>query len=176
LIYSLHVSARKQGAALLMAAITILAGSIGSRHALAQADDIRPLLGTWVFVPEQSTMDPVLIPFRRGTCIIQPWEGGVRITYDMVRLRGGITHLEWTGAIDGKDYAVQGVDSDVTNAYRRLDDRTYEIVQKVNGAVSLVERLTISADGKVITTTAPLKDASGRTATLKTVYRKQSDS
>jgi len=159
---------------------TIRAGLIRPHVLVAQAnvpqaDDVGPLLGTWVFVPEKSTPNPTLIPFRRGTCKIQLWEGALRITYDLVRLRGGITHLEWTGAIDGRDYAVQGIDSDVTNAYRRVDARSYEVVQKVNGAVTLVEHLTISADGDVITTTARLRDVSGRMETLITVYQRQSN-
>ena len=40
----------------------------------------------------------------------------------------------------------------VTNAYRRIDDRTYEIVQKVDGAVVLTSRMAISSDGKTLTT------------------------
>jgi hypothetical protein len=179
LIYILYVFGKRRPAALaaiccaIVATMTIPGESIRPQNLAAQADDIGPLVGTWVFVPEKSTADSTLIPFRRGTCKIQWSAGAVRITYDLVRLRGGITHLEWTGAIDGRDYAVQGIDSDVTNAYRRIDARTYEIVQKVNGAVSLVERLVVSADGNTITTTAPLRDPSGRTMTLTTVYERQ---
>ena len=35
-------------------------------------------------------------------------------------------HLEWTGKFDGNDYPVQGVEVVLTNAYRRVDDRTYD--------------------------------------------------
>ena len=159
----------------MVATLTILGESIRSQDLVAQTNDVGPLLGTWVFVPDKSTADSTLIPFRRGICRIQRSDSAVRITYDLVRLRGGITHLEWTGAIDGRDYAVQGIDSDVTNAYRRIDARTYEIVQKINGAVSLVERLVVSADGNIITTTAPLRGPSGRVLTLTTVYERQSN-
>ena len=32
---------------------------------------------------------------------------GIKVVYDMVRPRGGVTHMEWTGKLDGMDYAVQ---------------------------------------------------------------------
>ena len=51
----------------------------------------------------------------------------------MVGVRGGRTHIEWTGALDGQDYALQGVDYVLTNAYRLIDERRYEIAVKVDG-------------------------------------------
>ena len=35
-------------------------------------------------------------PFKRGTCRIEPWEDGVRVTYDLVRLRGWRSRT-WSG-------------------------------------------------------------------------------
>ena len=137
------------------------------------AQEALPLLGIWTFNAAKSTADPDLVPFRRGTCRIEPSDEGLKVTYDLVRLRGGITHLEWTGRIDGKDYALQGVEADVTNAYRRIDDHTYEIVQKVNGVATVTERLTVSPDGRTITTVAPTVDAGGRRLTITTVYEKK---
>ena len=86
----------------------------------------------------------------------------------MVRSRGGITHLEWTGKFDGKDYPVQGVELVLTNAYRRVDDRTYDLIQKIDGEVVATSRLTMSPDGKTITTVN-----SSRTASATTVYDRQ---
>jgi len=153
--------------------VAIAAMIVSAAHSGVRADAPSLLVGTWNFNPAKSTANPDLVPFRRGTCRIEPWEDGFKVTYDLVRMRGGITHLEWTGKADGMDYAVQGVEVDVTNAYRRIDDRTYEIIQKVNGTVALVNRLTISPDGKTITTLAPTRDAAGRPITITTVYEKQ---
>ena len=86
----------------------------------------------------------------------------------MVRSRGGITHLEWTGRFDGIDYPVQGVELVLTNAYRRVDDRTYELIQKIDGEVVAIARLAISPDGKTVTTVN-----SGKTASATTIYDKQ---
>ena len=108
--------------------------------------------GTWAYNAAKSTTAAGPVPFKRATCRIEPWEAGVRITYDLVRVRGGITHLEWTGKFDGTDYPVQGVEVVVTNAYRRVDDRTYEVVQKVDGEVSVTARMMVSPDGRTLTT------------------------
>jgi hypothetical protein len=108
--------------------------------------------GTWTYNAAKSTSDAGPVPFKRATCRIEPWEDGVRVTYDLVRVRGGITHLEWTGKFDGSDYPVEGVEVVVTNAYRRIDDRTYEVVQKVDGQVSVTARMSVSPDGRTLTT------------------------
>src|SRR5258706_1489218 len=81
--------------------------------------------GIWTFNPSKSTgiADE---PFKKGTLKIEPFGDSVRITYELFRERGGVTHLEWTGRFDGRDYALEGVDEySVTNAYRRVDDQTY---------------------------------------------------
>jgi hypothetical protein len=163
-------------------AVTVLVGAVLAAYSTpipvpfsvrlgAQAQT--PLLGTWSFNPGRSTSDPDRIPFRRGTCRIEPWDDGVRVTYDLVRIRGGITHLEWTGRFDGQDYPLEGVEADVTNAYKRIDDRTYQIIQKVNGLVVLTERLNISPDGRTVTTVALIRDAGGREIAITTVYDKK---
>ena len=85
-----------------------------------------------------------------------------------MRSRGGITHLEWTGKFDGNDYPVQGVELVLTNAYRRVDDRTYELIQKIDGEVVATARLPISPDGTTITTVN-----TSRTASATTVYDRQ---
>jgi hypothetical protein len=95
---------------------------------------------------------------------------GIKITDDQVRTRGGVTHLEWTGKFDGVDYPVQGVERVLTNAYRRVDDRTYELVQKIDGEVVATARLLISPDGRTITTVN-----SSRTASATTVYERVSN-
>jgi hypothetical protein len=107
--------------------------------------------GTWRVDLARSTY-PGVPPFKKMTLRIERWEDDVKVTYDVIRSRGGITHLEWTGKFDGRDYPVQGVDDVVTNAYRRIDDRSYDVIQKVDGVVSLTARMIVSDDGKRLTT------------------------
>ncbi len=132
----------------------------------AQVDPV--WFGTWKLNLARSTYSPGPAPFRRATRRIERSGSRIKITDDQVRTRGGVTHLEWTGTFDGMDYPVQGVELVLTNAYRRVDDRTYELIQKIDGEVAATARLVMSADGRTITTVN-----SSRTASATTLYDKQ---
>jgi hypothetical protein len=140
-------------------------------HTLAgQSQD--PWFGTWRLNFAKSTTDRDA-RFKRATSKIEAWEDGLKVTYDIVGTRGGLTHMEWTGKFNGKDYAVQGVDYVLTNAYSRLDDRTYQIAIKVDGVVTATARVVISPDGKTLTTLTTGKNAQGNTLNTTAVYDKQ---
>src|SRR5436190_14914893 len=85
--------------------------------------------GSWRLNPSKSTATPNS-PYKRVTLTIEPWEDGLKVMYDMVGTRGGVTHVEWSGRFDSKDSPVQGIDYVMTNAYSRIDDHTYSIVIK----------------------------------------------
>ncbi len=124
--------------------------------------------GTWTLNLGRSTYSPGPPPFKRATRTVTPSGDDITIVDEMVRNRGGITHLEWTGKFDGNDYPVQGVELVLTNAYRRVDDRTYELIQKIDGEVVATSRLTMSPDGRTITTVN-----SSKTASATTIYEKR---
>ena len=128
--------------------------------------------GTWELNPAKSLDNPGP-SFRRVTCKIEKWEDGVRVTYNMVGTRGGITHMEWTGKFDGRDYSVQGVDYVLTNAYRTLSDRSYEIIVRVDGSQAAVATASISADGRTLTVNTVERDARGRASKTSAVYLKR---
>src|SRR5688572_3919152 len=75
-------------------------------------------IGTWTLNVAKSTYDPGPPPYKRATYTIEPWNDGLKVTYEMVHPRGGLTHLEWVGKLDGRDYRVQGIDEVLTYAYR----------------------------------------------------------
>jgi len=93
--------------------------------------------------------------YSRVTCRIEPWQDGLKVVYDMIGTRGGVTHWEWTGRVDGKDYALQGVEEVVTNSYSRIDDNTFTIVTKLDGRPTSTTRIAISPDRKVMKVTSP---------------------
>ncbi len=121
---------------------------------LASADDVSPLVGTWRLNVARSIFASGPSAYSRVTCRIERWRDGLRVVYDMVGVRGGVTHWEWTGRMDGKDYALEGVEEVVTNAYSRIDDRTFSIVTKLDGRPTTTTRIFISSDGKVMTVTS----------------------
>ena len=122
-----------------------------------------PWLGTWKLNPAKSSTNSDR--YKRVTSKIEPDGDGIKVIYDMVGTRGGTTHMEWTGKFDGKDYPVEGVDYVLTNAYTLLNDHSYQIAVRVDGALAATTRVEISADGKTMTTVTDEK--------VTTVYDRQ---
>ena len=81
--------------------------------------------------------------------------------------------MEWSGRLDGKDYPVQGVDYVLTNAYRRLSDKSYEIVVRVDGQAAAVATAIVSADGRTLNVETKERDAKGQTFTTTARYHRQ---
>jgi hypothetical protein len=80
--------------------------------------------------------------------------------------------MEWTGLFDGKDYMVQGTDEYMTYAYKRIDERTYEIVAKLDTRITAVATVTLSPDGRTLTSVTRGKSARGQEVTNTTVYER----
>jgi hypothetical protein len=128
--------------------------------------------GTWILNLQKSVY-PGPPPYKRATMRVEPRDpDGVRFSYDFVYPRGGVQHVEWDGRFDGNDYPVQGADEYVTYAYRQTGERTYEITAKLDSRVTAVAAVTISADGRALTTTTRSRSARGR-PTNTTVYEKK---
>ncbi len=97
----------------------------------------------------------------------------MKVIYDMVHPRGGVTHLEWQGRIDGKDYPLQGIDAFVTYAYTQVSPGIYETIVKMGGRAAAKSTIAVSADGKTMTTTTKGVDSAGRAVTTVTVYERR---
>jgi hypothetical protein len=136
----------------------------------AAAPSQLPLFGTWKLNLAKSSYDPGPPPYKRSTCRIEPWQDGLRVSYDMVGLRGGVTHLEWTGKLDGHDYPLEGVDEVLSNAYTPIDDHTYDIVVKVDGRPAATARIVIAPDGRTLTTLTTTRNSQGQILKTTTVY------
>jgi hypothetical protein len=129
--------------------------------------------GTWTLNVAKSTYDPGPPPYRRARYMIEPRDDGLKVTYEMVHPRGGLTHLEWTGRLDGRDYRVQGLDDVVTYAYRPMADGSYEVAVKFDGRMTAISRVTLSDDERTMTTTTTGKGARGQQVITRTVYEKR---
>jgi hypothetical protein len=139
--------------------------------AVATGQPQAPWFGTWeqVLPPPASRFETP--PYKKVTARIEPWEDGLKVTYDMVKTRGGITHVEWIGRFDGRDYPVQGVDYVLTNAYRVVAERSYAIDIKVDGRPAATATAVVSPDGRTLTVTTV--DRSGNGTTTTAAYRKR---
>ncbi len=120
----------------------------------AGAQSVSPsvLFGTWRLNVTASDWNPPPMPYGRATWKVEPVGDQVKMTYDMIGTRGGVTYMEWTGRFDGLDYQVQGPDSYVTYAYRVVDARTLDLLVKVEGRVVAAGQVTVSPDGRSATT------------------------
>lgn len=116
--------------------------------------------GEWRLDVAQSEPGPA--PYVRGTRQVQVRQGGIRIVEDFVRPRGGTVHLEWTGALDGRDRRVHGVDLYVTYAYWQLDERTLDGIVKVDGVLASRSRERVSSDGRIMTVETTTENAPQR--------------
>jgi hypothetical protein len=156
-------------------AVAGMVASAGDSHTTSAAP--APWFGTWQLNPGKSTRRPEPSPYRRVTSRIEPLndgsDDGVKVTYRMVGTRGGVTHMEWTGRFDGKDYPVQGSDNVLTNAYRRVDERSYQIIVKADGQLAATAMVRVSRDGKTMTVTTAERGPAGKTVDTTAVYEKR---
>lgn len=151
---------------------SLLPAQAPERRADRDIDD-EAWLGVWQLNLDKSVYNPGPAPYKRATMKVERADDKLRFSYDFVHLRGGVQHLEWTGRFDGKDYMVQGIDEYMTYAYKQLDTRTYEIVAKADGqVVAAVATVTISADGRTLTTVTRRKNARGQDITNTTIHDK----
>jgi hypothetical protein len=141
----------------------VICGFLLFPAALAQPQQQEPLIGEWHLSIDESTF-AARPQYKRVITKIESRQDGLKVVYDMVGVRGGVTHWEWTGRVDGRDYALQGVEEVVTNAYARIADRQYTITTKVDGRVTTAATIDISPDGRAMT----VKDSSNRA-----IYYKQ---
>jgi len=131
------------------------------------------LAGVWKLNLAKSTFAPGPPPYKRSTCTIEILGNDLRVAYDTVGTRGGLTHMEWVGKLDGKDYSIQGVDTVLTNAYTQIDERTFEIVVKSDGSRAATARITISQDGRTLTSVTSTHTSARQTRKTTIVYDKQ---
>jgi len=138
---------------------------------LLAADAHAPWVGIWRLNPAKSTVNNDS-RFKRVTLKIDAEGDFLKVMYDMVGMRGGVNHIEWVGAFDGKDYAVQGLDYVMTNAYTKLSDRSYRIDVKADGVPVASTTVLVSEDGKTLESTTMEKNARGETVSTKSVYER----
>jgi hypothetical protein len=140
------------------------------------------LLGNWrdngraVFDPGPVGALPSVFPVRGF--VLQPG-GWIAFTSVQAADNGDPNPAFVLMRADGRDYPLHnegtltalmrdGTPSNVTRAFRVLNDRTFELVNKTNGVVTNRRRLTVSADGNTLTDVDTVVDAQGRTTATNT--------
>lgn len=151
---------------------------VGSVVALAftvlltgQSQDV--WIGVWKLNRDRSTYNPGPKPVS-ATVTITAWDGGLKQVTETVVGIAAATRTEASARFDGKDYPVRGNNANVDSvSLRRIDDRTYEVTSKKGGRVTIVSRVTHSADGKMRIVTQTGVDAKGQQVNNTIVYDRQ---
>jgi hypothetical protein len=109
-------------------------------------------VGTWKVDVAKSKYQPGPGP-KSEIIRFEPVGEGFRVSLDGVNQQGPY-HSEATGKFDGVDVPVVATparQAAFTYAFSRIDERTWEIVIKVNGERQLMVRNVVSEDGKTMT-------------------------
>jgi hypothetical protein len=91
--------------------------------------------------------------------LISTWKGvGDGLSYSTP------TGISWEGKLDGKEYPVKGTYANETVSLKTLGDHSIEATHRRDGKIVSVEKITVSSDGKKMTTVADNK-LTGRVST-----------
>jgi hypothetical protein len=141
---------------------------------IARTQSKEPWIGTWKVNLEKSNYSPGPKPTVAATVKIESSAGGIKTTIDGTNPEGKPTHTETVAKFDGKDNPVKGAQApNTTNALKRIDDRTFEVMGKVDGKPGVTTRVAVSADGKTMTATQTGTNAQGQSVNNVIVLDKQ---
>lgn len=146
-----------------IAVVVVVLTAVLAGGSIARTQSSAPWIGTWKINLEKSTYSPGPKPSVALILKIEPSAGGINITADGTNPQGQPTHVEIVGTFDGKDNPVKGLATNLTNAVKRIDDRTLEVVGKINDKPEVTSKVTVSADGKAMTITQTGQNAKGQT-------------
>jgi hypothetical protein len=145
-----------------IAAVAVAFAAMCAVSSWAQTKPADPFVGTWKVDLAKSKYSPGPTPTVAGTVTIEKSGSGMKTTIEGPDLQGKPMHTETAWAFDGKDNPVKGAPApNTTAAYKRVDDRTFEVTTKVDGKPTMTTRVVISADGKTMTATQTGKNPQG---------------
>ena len=138
-----------------------------------------PLNGTWKLNLAKSKYSPANLAPKSSATKIVVSAAGIHLTNDSVDSQGRATHTDYTATFDGKDHPWKGTIDGKPNtdqdaiAWKKIDDRTFEVTNKLKGQVVSTQRIVVAQDGKSRTNTVTGKNAQGQMLNHTVVYDKQ---
>lgn len=132
-------------------------------------------LGTWKYNTAKSKRGPGVSPITNLTVIREAADDGVRNSANGERADGSKINDSYTAKYDGKEVAMTGTGLTWdTIAIKKVNANTItEERSKKGGKYHSTVRTVISADGKMMTSTAKGTDADGKAFTAVAVFDKQ---
>lgn len=133
-------------------------------------------------VPAPAAVDSAVGPWlgkwrQKGApagAVFTMWQegDGFRYTYEAPRPGGEPVRMEAFGRFDGRPYPERGNPAADFNVFRRVDDRTYALVDIKDGEEKIHFNITISPDGKTRTSVSTRLDAAGREVSSTGVWER----
>jgi TonB family protein len=132
-----------------------------SAAALAGQAQAPPWIGAWELDPAQSEYraGPAA---ARETITITPYIGAYKIAINRTDLGGRTAQTEAIAKFDGIDVLAIGLRVPTMRAFTIVDDRTFDMADKINGLVTLRRRGAVSVDGRTLTLTEHGVDEGGQ--------------
>jgi hypothetical protein len=153
------------------AVVCVAWGFLLALSAAAYAQD--PNVGSWrVDIAKSKYSPPDLAP-KSLTVKSSPAGNGLNVVVDVVDYTGKPLHYEYTVAYDGKDASVKGDPGRDTTAMKKIDDLTFEQINKKEGKVTTVSRFVYAKDGKSRTQTTTGTNPGGQRISNTVVWLKQ---
>ena len=154
-----------------MKARALLAGIVVCLVAAAVCFAADAFTGTWKLNETKSKFAKGAT--KNNTVVYEAAGDSVKVTTDGSDKDGKLTHSDWTGKFDAKDYPVTGDSNSDARSYKKLDDRHFDFEVKNGGKVTTIGHIMVSADGKTRTVRTEATDSAGKKISSTAVYDKQ---
>jgi hypothetical protein len=163
----MHACERRRYLAWLTAGVAAMMCAVG----IAQTTD--PAYGVWKLDVAKSKYSPGPAP-REQTVTIEPAGPGRKVTVKGVASDGTPIAWGYTGNFDSKQNRLTGSNPDADFVLlKRLSPTTTRSTFKKNNKTTLVNGVSVSADGKTLTVASSGVNAKGETVKNTQVFTKQ---
>lgn len=135
--------------------------------------------GTWKLNAAKSTFEPAELASKSSTATYTFSGKSVTVKVDQENAKGQKVHVEYTATLDGADSPWKGTLDGKPNlgqdavSFKRLDDHTYHVENKLKGKLMTTNHIVVAADGKSRTSTTTGTNANGQKIHNVAVYDKQ---
>jgi len=129
-------------------------------------------VGTWKLNLAKSTYSPGPPP-KAETATFEEIGSAIKLTVDRLDAQSKAVHIEWIGRLDGEEYPVKGDSNSDMRLYRKVNDYTFEQVNKKGGRVTTTVKIVYSRDGRTRINTVSGTNAQGQRVTNVQVYDRQ---
>jgi hypothetical protein len=154
----------------------VIAAAIISALAIATiAMAADPWNGTWKLNPAKSKAPGGRLPHPSSINVFEIKGNTVHLIADETDATGKTLHVEYTAALDGKEYPVKQIPpspQQYTISLKQIDSRTREFVETI-GKLKIKGQDVLSEDGKSFSRIGNSKDAEGHDTSIIQFFEKQ---